>query len=172
MSGLPVKPVPSGGSPARRGDPLRRSTSSTGFTLLELLAVLVVAGLMLAVAVPASGRFYASMQYRASVRDVVALLAATRYSAIHSGRVQDVILNPGTRRLRSQDRSVQLPEDVGMALRTAREVNLADEGVIRFYPDGGSSGGDIELRRAGGAMATISVDWLLGGTTLVSHAAP
>jgi len=37
--------------------------------------------------------------------------------------------------------------------------NLA---AIRFYPAGGSSGGEIVVQRPSGAGTRLTVDWLLG----------
>ena len=34
--------------------------------------------------------------------------------------------------------------------------------MIRFYPEGGSSGGGIDMERPGGTGVRISVDWLVG----------
>ncbi len=47
------------------------------------------------------------------------------------------------------------------------ELGRDDRGVIRFYPEGGSSGGDLDLERPGADATRVSVDWLMGG---VSHA--
>ena len=41
-------------------------------------------------------------------------------------------------------------------------LNRERLGVIRFYPEGGSSGGGIDMERADGTGVRISVDWLVG----------
>ena len=75
------------------GNEQYRDAGSRGFTLIELLIAIAIAGLVLAVSVPATARFYQSVQYRAAVRDVIGLLASARYVAIKSGRAQDVKVN-------------------------------------------------------------------------------
>ena len=141
-----------------------------GFTMLEMLVAISIVGLLLAVAVPASFRFYESIQYRQAVRDVITTLASARYRAINSGRAQDVAIDPVANIIRFNDERKQLPDGFNIAVHTAREVNREREGVIRFYPEGGSSGGGIDLERPGGSGVRISVDWLMGRVSQVAYA--
>ena len=136
--------------------------SARGFTLLELLAALAIAGLVLAVSVPASVRLYESMQYREAVRDVITLFASARYTAITSGRAQNVEIRPATRELRLNSTVKQLPDDVRLSVESAKELNQGDVGIIRFYPEGGTSGGGVSIENANGSGVKVSVDWLLG----------
>ena len=138
-----------------------------GFTLVEIMAAMVIAAMLLVAAVPASVRFYESIQYRQAVRDVVSLLGSARYLAINTGSAQDVIIDPRSGELQLNNERRQLPEGVNLVVRTAEEINRDDKGVIRFYPEGGSSGGDLDLERPGADATRVSVDWLMGG---VSHA--
>ena len=142
-----------------------------GFTLLELLAAITVVGLVLAASVPASIRFYESIQYRQSIRDTVTVLASARYQAVTSGEAQDVLINPRERSVRYGDKVHVLPEVVNIAVHGAQEVNRQDEGVIRFYPEGGSSGGGVDIERPGVGGVSIQVDWLVGRVTHESFAA-
>ncbi len=130
--------------------------------MVELLAAITVAALLLAVTVPASVRMYDSMQYRGAVRDVLGLLASARYRAINTGRPQDVIIQPRTRELRLDDTVEQLPEGVNVVVHSASELNRQDAGVIRFYPEGGSSGGGVDIEQPGRGGVRIGVDWLVG----------
>ena len=136
--------------------------SAKGFTLLELLVALAIAGLVLAVSVPASVRLYESMQYREAVRDVVTIFASARYAAIMSGRAQNVEVRPGTRELRLNSTVKQLPDDIRLSVNSAQELNQGDVGIIRFYPEGGTSGGGVSIENANGSGVTVTVDWLLG----------
>lgn len=138
-----------------------RSTPA-GFTLVELVAVLAIAGLVLAVAVPGSMRLYQSMQYRQAVKEVVAGLGTARHRAIVSGRAQDFLINPRQRTLQLGERRWQLPAELRVAVYGTAELNRGEYGVIRFYPEGGASGGGVDLERPGGGGVRILVDWLLG----------
>ena len=137
-----------------------------GFTLIELLAAMTIVGMVLAVSIPASARFYESIQYRQAVRDVITLLSSARYAAVNTGKAQDVIINPKTNELRLNKQNTRLPKGFNLVVTSAQEVNRQDEGVIRFYPEGGSSGGGIDIERPGSDGVRISVDWLIGR---VSH---
>lgn len=59
---------------------------SAGFTLLESIVVMVVVGVMVAVAVPALGRMLARYQLSAAQLDLVASLQHARSLAVSSGR--------------------------------------------------------------------------------------
>ena len=140
----------------------RARPATAGFTLIELLAAITIVGMLLAVSVPASVRFFNSMQYRQAVRDVVTVLASARHAAINRGKYQDVVIDPKARELNFNERRTQLPGDLRVSVQSAGELNRREQGVIRFYPEGGSSGGRIDIERPGGDGVRISVDWLVG----------
>ncbi len=148
----------------------RPASPQRGFTLLELMVALAIAGLLLAVAVPASYRFYESMQYRQAVRTVVTTLAAARYQAVNRGRAQDVAVDPFANSLAFDGEVTDLPHGLQLTVHSAGELNRGRAGVIRFYPEGGASGGGIDLQRADGSGVRISVDWLMGRVTQESYA--
>jgi general secretion pathway protein H len=154
------------GGGAFRGD----RVSAAGFTILELLIAISIVGLVMAVSVPATARFYQSIKYREAIRDVITTLASARYRAVNTGEAQDVNINPETNVLRFNKTSRQIPDNLNVAVHSSRELNRDDEGVIRFYPEGGSSGGDIDLERPDGSGIKISVDWLMGGVTQATYA--
>ena len=141
-----------------------------GFTMVELLVAITIVGLLLAVVVPSSVRFYDSIRYRQSVRDVITLLGSARYLAVNSGEAQDVIVSPRERTLRLNEESRTLPKGMNIIVHSASELNRDDEGVIRFYPEGGSSGGDLDVERTGSHGVRISVDWLVGSINQEKYA--
>lgn len=146
---------------------VRTPTSITGsktggFTLVEIVAAITVAGLVLALAVPQSIRFYESVQFRASVREVITLLKSARYAAVAQGMAKDVVVSPRERLILFGSEQVQFPENVQLAAHSAKEVNRDGLGVIRFYHDGGASGGGIDITRDDGPTIKIAVDWLVG----------
>ena len=133
-----------------------------GYTMIELIAAITIGAMMLALAVPASVKMYETMQYRSAVKDAVTLLASARYKAIDSGRAQDVRIKPDEREIQLNDATETLPKNLTVAVTSARELNQQGVGVIRFYPEGGSSGGGIDIERENGSGVRISVDWLIG----------
>lgn len=138
--------------------------------MLELMVAMAVVATLMAVAVPASVRFYQSMQYRQAVGDVITTLGKARYQAINSGRAQDVIVSPDRNIIELNGKLSRLPEEFNVAVHSAGEVGYQGEGVIRFYPEGGSSGGGIDIERPGGRGVRISVDWLMGRVAQEAYA--
>ena len=130
--------------------------------MVELIAAITIGAMMLALAVPASMKMYESMQYRGAVKDAVTLLASARYKSIDTGIAQDVRISPEKRELRLNETVKTLPSGLKVAVSSARELNEQGVGVIRFYPQGGSSGGGIDIERDTGSGVRISVDWLIG----------
>jgi len=149
----------------------RQPLRERGFTMLELLVAISIVGLVLAVAVPSSVRFYESMQYRQAVRDVVTTLASARYMAINTGRAQDVAVDPVGNTIALKGKTTRIPEGFNLAVHSARELNRERTGVIRFYPEGGSSGGGVDMVRGDGSGVRISVDWLVGRVSQETYVA-
>ena len=133
--------------------------------MVELMVAIAIVGLLMAVAVPGSMRFYQSMQYRQAVRDVLTTLGQARQQAMDKGQAQDVGFDPEQGRVHYQQDLVQLPKGFELTVTTAGEVNRDNLGVIRFYPEGGSTGGDIDVASPLGRGVRISVDWLMGSVS-------
>ena len=140
----------------------RRPKRACGFTLLEVVVALAIVVIVLAVSVPAMQNFYESSQYRGAIGDVVSLLGSARHTAIRTGNDQDVFIYPNERRITSGRASKILPEGVSLEVLGSAELNRDDAGVIRFYPDGGASGGYVNIASESGTVVQVQVDWLLG----------
>lgn len=134
----------------------------SGFTLLEMLLAISIAVLILGVSAPATIRLYDSVRYQGAVREVMAMLVSGRYSAITDGEARDVIIDPQKKELKLNNIVKALPGSVELTVVSARELNREGAGVIRFYPDGSSSGGGVQLEDESGRRAQVQVDWLLG----------
>lgn len=141
----------------------RRSVG--GFTLLELMAALAIAALVMALAIPGSAKLYQNIQYRESVRDVVTLLSSARYQALKQGSALDVYVDPQRNEIRMAGKVHNLPEGSQLGVSTAAELSSQTVGVIRFYPEGGTSGGTVSISREDGSGVRVSVDWLVGRVT-------
>lgn len=139
---------------------------SAGFTLLELLLVLAIAGLVLGLGAPALFGGRAGADHRAAVKSVASGLKSARNEALFTARETTFTLDAEGRAYRAgKNRTVSLPKGVGLVMRTAESETLnANIGAIRFYPDGSSTGGFVRVAREGaeGEASQISVDWLTG----------
>jgi general secretion pathway protein H len=147
-------------------EPAFPPAKARGFTLLELMVAIGIAAFVLGLSAPAMQRLYQSTQYHGAVNDVVSLLSAARYSAIRKGGNEDVLINPETRIIRVGKKERQLPGSLRLEVLGASELNRDGAGVIRFYPDGSSSGGFVKLQNDSGSGVQVEVDWLLGRVTL------
>ncbi len=143
-----------------------------GFSLVELMVAMAIAGIVMAAAVPYSLRFYEGIERRQAVRDTVTLLVSAREQALSSGSSRDVLVRPSTGRIWLGEREQRVPEGLTLSVRSARQLNRGDVGVIRFYPDGSASGGGIDFARADGSGTRIDVDWLVGRVTQQAVAGP
>jgi len=141
-------------------------TGQPGFTLLELLVAIAIAALVMGVSAPAMQRLYTSSQYHGAVNDVVTLLSTARYAAIQGGSEKDVLINPETRQIILGEKVRDLPDSLQIEVLGSRELNRDGAGVIRFYPDGGSSGGYVNIAHESGMSVQVQVDWLLGRLSL------
>lgn len=144
-------------------DQKSRSTE-TGFSLLELMVAFAVAALLLGVATPMGMRVYDSSQYHSTVRQLQQALQTARHLAITRGAPIDAKFWPDEKRYQVAERKPKSFSDkVVLSAEAAVEVGSSDAlAVVRFYPDGSSSGGLLKLSRTNGEGVTIAVDWLFG----------
>ena len=152
--------------------PGRRGLRSPGFSLLEMLMVLVLVAAATLLAMAAFGGGMRGMQLRSAAKDLAAQLRFTRAVAISSGQVQDFVIDPADRRWRgARGRSGTLPE-VGEVVFTGAGTSQFPEiaeqeqtGVVRFFPDGAATGGRVRLLVNDGGW-DVDVAWLTGEVRL------
>jgi general secretion pathway protein H len=138
-----------------------------GFTLVEIIAVVALIALATAVVAVSVGTGLEGARVRAASKEVAAALRFTRTQAIVKREAQVLIVDVENRTYQAPGRGViELPRQLDIKLLTASE-ELLDDGVgqIRFFPDGSSTGGHIELMR-GDAVWRIDVGWLTGEVLL------
>lgn len=137
-----------------------------GFTLLELLVALTVMALLVALVPPMLGSAGLTTEVRGAARQLAAGMRAARSEAVT--RQQPAVLGIDLERreftVTGRDRAVALPrqDSVQIRLYTAQaELIDEDRGVIRFFPDGSSTGGYVALIDRG-VEYRVNVDWLTG----------
>lgn len=140
--------------------------SLRGFSLLELLVVLVIVGLMATLVGVSISRSLSAAEVRSASRDLMAAMRYTRGQAILKRSEQTLAVDVEKRQYQAPGRGVvELPEGMDMRLLTARTERTGDTtGTIRFYPDGSSTGGRVTLV-AGEREWEINVAWLTGEVT-------
>jgi general secretion pathway protein H len=142
---------------------------AAGFSLIEMLVVLVIIGLLAGVAtLTGTGRSHAELI--SSAREVAGLLRETRARAGNANRPQRVVADVGLNRLwadtaEASGHVVAVPRALRISLITIDAEALSSaRGAILFFPDGSSTGGGVRLEpahRQGGTII-VSVDWLTG----------
>ena len=144
-----------------------RRPLSAGFTLIELVVALSVATLVLATAPAALDRLYDAMVYRSAVRNVLTELKAARLHAARTGRPVDFVFDVEARNYGIRGKALrEIPERLQVSTVVATSDVFPDElATRRFYPDGSSTGGSLQLMRSSGQGVRLRVDWLLGRVT-------
>lgn len=146
-----------------------RCGHSTGFTLIEVLVVMVMLAVLASVlAFNMSGSLKGS-QIRAASRDLVAALRYTRSQAMVKHKQQTIQFDMQAKTYRAPGKKlVSLPEEMDMQLYTAEsEIASENSGAIRFFPDGASTGGRVTLS-VGERLWRINVVWLTGEVRMFS----
>lgn len=137
-----------------------------GFSLLELLVVLVIAGLLVTLTRPLYEAAVPGARLRTEARGLTAVLRDSASLSIMSGRETRVSVSSEPSRY-----AVNGHNDVGLTseLRlVGRGETQGDSATIVFYPDGSSNGALIDLHGASGTYR-IAVDWLTGQVRLSEH---
>ena len=142
-----------------------------GFTLLEILIVLVIGVLLVALVPPLLSGMSGATELRGAARQLAAGLRNARNEAVT--RQQEAVLTLDLERHRfgvtGDPREIALPESVALKLYTAQSELLdSATGGIRFFPDGSSTGGAITV--SGPKLAyRVNVDWLTGAVAIVEQ---
>jgi general secretion pathway protein H len=149
-----------------------KAARANGFTLLEMLVVIVLIGLA-SVAVSFSvTQGLASARVRAASSELAGALRATRAQAIVRGKEQ--VFDVDTRANSYRDtrkKDVALPKGLRVSITSASQDQPNDHtGRIRFFPDGSSTGGRITLQ-SGQRQWHVNVSWLTGEVRVVDMVA-
>ncbi len=146
--------------PSELPGPLLRSDK--GFTLLELMVVLVLVGLLSSlVFVSISGGLFRSDERR-FVKDFSNGLFRARNASLGRGDTVPFLIDGEERRFSvGGTRWQEIPESVQVEGEGVTRMNKGIYGIL-FFPDGSSSGGELDLKLEEGGTARIYVDKLLG----------
>ncbi|MBY0562352.1 GspH/FimT family pseudopilin [Hyphomicrobium sp.] len=137
---------------------------AAGFTLLEVLAVMVVVGMMV-VALSAFNRpGTAALELKAAAIETASRLRDLRSTAIARGKDRVAIIDVNARRVAFDDGRAPVTINRAIAVDvTAAESERRSPTTsgIRFFPNGSSTGATIKLSSERQAYE-VRVNWLTG----------
>jgi type IV fimbrial biogenesis protein FimT len=143
-----------------------RHAARPGFTLVEMLVVLVILGVVAGVSVPAIRDLRAADPLEKAASDASTLLARARQTAVERGLPVRVTLDPATRRywVRALARSAPMDSVTTDTLPLPPNVEIdvpAPRLAITFTPTGEAHGDTITFRWQG-RIASVSADQWTG----------
>lgn len=149
-----------GSKPALSGPP-------RGFTLIEVIIVLVILGLVAGLVLSRGPAHSRTLDSRAAAAEVARMLRGARGQAIGGNRSVLVVVDTARRAIAVDGGPIRtIPDNLAVAVvavpQERRGRTLAG---IRFQPDGSASGGKIVLGD-GLRRIQIAVDWLTGRVTV------
>lgn len=143
----------------------RAGNNNGGFSLLELILVLMVLGLGSLVVLPTIDRSLRDQEVRRSALALAAAARELRSRAIHNGMPQQLLLNLAQNSyLIARDREVRLPSDVKISDVQGGETLNSDERQFLFFPNGSTFGGRVNV-----ASANDSVSYAVRLHPLTGH---
>jgi general secretion pathway protein H len=152
--------------------PVPRSLrAQRAFTLLEMLAVIILIGIAAAAVSISVSHGLASARINAAAGELAAALRATRTQAIVHGKQSLFEVNTRDDTYSGAGKQdVRLPKGLELSVTSATsDQSKGDIARIRFFPDGSSTGGRITLR-SGTREWHVNVSWLTGAITLFDTA--
>jgi type II secretion system protein H len=153
---------------------------SKGFSLIELLVVLILLSLSLALVAPSLSRFSRTVELRGAAQKISGILRNCRSESVNKGKVYQVILNSQSREVTVHTKEPSGEKDEKKEASTPQRTYLLPEGIqmkedptsssesasglpiIEFYPNGGSNGGTILINSPDRLGYRIQVNFLTG----------
>ncbi len=145
---------------------MRTIGGKSGFTLAEMLVVLGLLAVILAITLPIAPRSMAERQLDEAAERLASTLRDARSRAMLRSTREMVTVDARHRRF--------VDETTGSVNDIAQDITFTATGIDRrqgedvvtyvFFPDGGSTGGFILLRRSG-YEREVAISWLTGHVT-------
>ena len=152
-----------------------------GFTLIELVIVLILIGLSVALVTPSLSRVSGTIELKSAAQKTAAILRYSRSEAVQKGKVQQVLFDTDLKEVRVQTAETNerqekrqeqdtkppkrypLPGGVQLKeINTGTPQYSSDFPVVEFYPNGGSNGASIILDNARHKAYRITVHFITG----------
>ena len=144
---------------------------ASGFTLLELLLVLVIVAIAATLVAPAIGNRFTAADPRQVIVQLRAAMELMRVRAIEDGKEEVLVVAPEAGRYWHEggEGEVTVPPESGELIARGRFTRDTGEVEFHFYPDGTNSGGEVRIgkpRSEGGKAYELMLNPLLGTATI------
>jgi general secretion pathway protein H len=147
------------------------SSNKRGFTLLELVLVLLIVSIALGIVGPAIGSRLNSGDIRRTAVQLRAAMQLMRVRAVQSGQEEILIVAPRSNTYWNArgGQTVEIPPESGELSASGQWVHQEGQVEFHFYPDGTNSGGEVRIEKRSWGSMTAYVLWLdplLGTATI------
>ena len=144
----------------------RQNGSSAGYSLIELVVVLAIVSLAASLITVALRRAPDSVRLEVAARNLASALRLARATAIGRHRETLFILDAEQRTFESAlNQRGQFDADISVNLIVAAPERRGAVGGFRFFPNGSSTGGRVDLT-LNSWQATVLVSWVTGEAQL------
>lgn len=138
---------------------------NTGFTLLEILLVVVIVAIVVTIATPQFRKTLTTIQLANTTQDIAQFMRLLRVKASAEKKIYQLKFDLAGRRYSSQNESRDIPSGINVAL-TINPIN--------FYPDGGIDKASVFLFKGKEEFykdieKAINKDFELGQVQTISH---
>lgn len=172
----------------------RAALGTAGFTLFELLIVLVIIGLVSALVLPKAGGNFSALKLKAETKKVATLLRYARSQAVSENMTVSVKYDKQGGVVTAEtdsdslkgdypwEKSLSDEEDVKVVLYKLVidehiEISMTDVETeepdgpkeIVFYPSGGSTGGEVFLKTGEKKQYRLLIDDISGTVKVLEH---
>jgi general secretion pathway protein H len=138
--------------------------------MLEIIAVILVIAIVATLSPPLFSSGVSATQHRAAAREVAQMLRYARTEAVakRTDVAVDFDLEQRTFQVPASalKRVAKIPEGIEINLTTtAAETKNEKQASVRFYPDGGATGGRVTLKVRERSYL-VDIDWLTGRVSI------
>jgi len=148
-------------------------TAEFGFSLIELLIVMVIIGLVVGIALPLFSGSLKKASIRTEAGKIVSVLKSARGKAIAQKKLISVLIDAHKRTAVqiegkiSTSAEMEELKSISPIQKISKEITILENGkelsrkIFEFYPTGGSSGGLLQVVPKGSDIKTIKNGYLI-----------
>ncbi len=153
-------------SPAKLAVGRRREA---GFTLIELIVAISIAGLMMTLILLQGRPRSAGLEENGTASELAGALREARGEAIARNKPVALTLDIASRQWKIDGQPAHsLPKQFRLSVLTVKGETRGDRAAIVFEPDGSSTGGQVEFND-GIRKFAVNIDWLTGNVRVTKQ---